>query len=257
MRTSTAALCLLFFFARIEQAVAAEKPVPGKQVEQDYVAVGDKTATARYLLFLPKGYGKSDKQWPLIYFLHGRGESYGPLSLVKKWGPPKIVESKPDFPYIVVSPQCPRKESWKQPRQQKILSGLLEDILKKYRVDSDRVYLTGLSMGGYGSWTLAARTPQKFAAVVPICGGGDPADAAKMKHLPIWVFHGKEDGAVPIKRSREMVEALQKAGSKSVRFTTLEHFGHNSWSAAYASPVLYDWLNRQRVSKNEPDDAKE
>lgn len=229
---------------------AAEKPAPGKQVEQDYVAPGDKEASARYLLFLPKAYGESDKKLPMIFFLHGRGESYGPLSLVKKWGPPKLADKNPNFPYIVVSPQCPGKESWSQSRQQEILIGLLDDIVKKYRVDTDRIYLTGLSMGGYGSWRLAAGHPERFAAVAPICGGGKPEDAGKLKHLPIWAFHGDQDGAVPISRSTDMVEAIRKAGGKLVRFTTMEHYGHNCWSAAYASPNLYAWFNKQTASAN-------
>lgn len=227
-------------------AHAAEKPIPGKQVERDFVRTGEKKPAARYLLFLPKGYDKAGtKKWPLIYFLHGRGESYGPLSLVKKWGPPRIVESRPEFPYIVVSPQCPRSESWKQPRQQKILQDLLDEVVKTYHVDARRIYLTGLSMGGSGSWTLAAAQPKRFAAVVPICGKGDPKDAGKLKSLPIWVFNGDQDRGAPIERAREMVDSIRKAGGKKVRLTSLEHFGHNVWSAAYNSPELYAWLSRQ------------
>lgn len=226
--------------------VAADKPTSGKQVEQQFQAKDDEKATCGYQLFLPKGWGFANKEWPLIFFLHGRGESYGPLSLVKKWGPPKIADSDPNFPYIVVSPQCPGKESWSQARQQKILIGLLDEIVSKYNVDKSRIYLTGLSMGGYGSWRLAADHPDRFAAVVPICGGGDPKDAEKLKNLPIWVFHGTEDRAVPLKRSVDMVEAIRKAGGKSIRFTTLEHYGHNSWSPTYASPELYSWLNQQK-----------
>lgn len=97
-------------------------------------------------------------------------------------------------------------------------------------------------MGGYGSWRLAADHPERFAAVVPVCGGGKPEDAEKLKALPIWVFHGDQDSAVPIKRSIEMVDAIKAAGSDKIRFTTLEHVGHNSWSAAYATPELYEWM---------------
>jgi predicted peptidase len=243
-------LCLTVL---LDSAFADEKPAPGKQVEQTWAAKGDAKTTARYLLFLPKDYGKDPKKkWPMIYFLHGRGESYGPLSLVKKWGPPKRVEKSPNAPYIVVSPQCPGRESWRQPRQLDILTGLLDDVVKNYRVDADRIYLTGLSMGGYGSWALAARMPQRFAAVAPICGGGRVEDAKKLVNLPIWVWHGDSDPAVPLKRSQEMVEAIRKAGGKRVRLTTLEHIGHNSWSAAYATPELYAWMNQQRASKNKP-----
>jgi predicted peptidase len=232
---------------------ADESPTPGKQVEQS-LQVGD--AKIGYQLFLPSGYAEGDKDWPLILFLHGRGESNGPLSLVKKWGPPLIVESTPDFPYIVVSPQCPADDRWSSDGQQALLAALLDEVVKQYRVDADRVYLTGLSMGGYGSWTLAAAHPDRFAAVVPICGGGDPAKAAELKNLPIWVFHGDQDKAVPLERSQEMVAAIQKAGGTQVRFTTLEHIGHNSWSAAYATPELYGWLNQQSISARKEKSSK-
>jgi predicted peptidase len=228
----------------------AEEPAAGKQVEQAYVAKGDKEMTAGYQLFLPKSYTATGKKLPMIFFLHGRGESNGPLSLVKKWGPPRLADLDANFPYIVVSPQCPRKEQWKDDRQQNILIGLLDEIVKKYNVDTDRIYLTGLSMGGYGSWTLAAGHPERFAAVAPICGGGKPEDAGKLKNIPIWVFHGDLDSAVSFARSKTMVDAIKKAGGKQVRFTTLEFYGHNCWSATYASPNLYAWFNRQTASAN-------
>ena len=154
------------------------------------------------------------------------------------------------LPYIVVSPQCPGEESWSQPKQQAAIVKLLDHITGKYRVDQDRVYLTGLSMGGYGSWRLAADHPERFAAVAPVCGAGNPEDAEKLKSLPIWVFHGDQDKAVPFSRSVEMVEAIKKAGGTTIRFTTLEHIGHNSWSATYATPELYGWFDKQRASKN-------
>lgn len=243
--------CALVLVAALFPTFArAEDPAPGKQVEQALREEGKQEARCEYLLFLPEGYGEAGKKWPLMLFLHGRGESNGPLSLVKKWGPPKHVDSDPKFPYILVSPQCPRSESWNQDRQQQILSDLLDEVIKKYDVDTDRVYLTGLSMGGYGSWTLAARSPERFAAVVPICGGGKTEDAEKLKNLPIWVFHGDHDPAVPFERSKAMVDAITAAGGKQIRFTSLEYIGHNCWSAAYATPELYGWLNRQTVSGN-------
>ena len=228
----------------------AEDPAAGKQVEQALREAGKEEPRCEYLLFLPDGYGEADKKWPLMLFLHGRGESNGPLSLVKKWGPPKAVDHNPKFPYILVSPQCPRSESWNQDGQQQILSDLLDEIVKKYDVDADRIYLTGLSMGGYGSWTLAARSPERFAAVAPICGGGKPEDAEKLKHLPIWAFHGDQDRAVPIERSQAMVDAIKAAGGDQIRFTTMEHIGHNCWSATYATPELYGWFNRHTASGN-------
>jgi len=185
---------------------------------------------------------------PLMLFLHGRGESDGPLSLVAKWGPPMMVARGEKMPFLLVSPQCPREDFWSSETQQKRLTELLDDIVANHDVDTDRIYLTGLSMGGYGSWALSARHPDRFAAVVPVCGGGDPEHAGLLKDIPIWVFHGDLDKAVPFQRSVEMVDAIRAAGGEKIRFTSMEHFGHNSWSATYATPELYQWLGRQRLS---------
>lgn len=233
----------------------AEQPMPGKQVEQ---ALQTSQGSIPYLLYLPKNYQAqgqgapaSQGQWPLMLFLHGRGESQGPLSTVKKWGVPYFIAHGVDFPYIVASPQCPpAPKSWPQPEEQALLMALLDHLTNEFRVDPDRIYLTGLSMGGFGSWRLAADHPERFAAVVPICGGGNPADASQLKNLPIWVWHGGADPVVPVKRSIEMVEAIQKAGSTTIRLTTLAGIGHNSWQAAYASPDLYQWLDKQSAAKN-------
>ena len=105
-------------------------------------------------------------------------------------------------------------------------------------------------MGGYGSWTLAAKYPNRFAAVVPVCGGGDPQHADKLKSLPIWAFHGDQDRAVPFRKSVEMIDAIRGAGGTKVRFTSLEHVGHNCWSSTYAMPELYSWMLKQRASAN-------
>lgn len=241
MRTTLAFLCALTLSSL---AVLGEEPAAGKQVEQELKAENGKTIP--YLLYLPKEYGAKETNWPVMLFLHGRGESDGPLSVVKRWGPPRIVERGGNLGYILVSPQCPKAESWAQPGQQELLGKLLDHVLEQYKGNKDRVYLTGLSMGGFGSWRLAADHPDRFAAVVPICGGGKPEDAEKLKSLPIWVFHGTDDKAVPFKRSEEMVEAIKKAGNANIRFTSLEYIGHNSWEAAYATPELYDWLDKQK-----------
>jgi predicted peptidase len=235
---------MAIMFATLSKS-RAEEPQPGKQVEQRLELDGGQTI--EYLLYLPEDHAPEDgdKKWPLMLFLHGRGESDGPLSLVAKWGPPRLVEQGESLPYVLVSPQCPREDSWRRETQQAMLVKLLDHITDSFRVDSNRVYLTGLSMGGYGSWRLAADHPERFAAVVPVCGGGDPEDADKLKGLPIWAWHGDEDRAVPITRSVEMVEAIRAAGGEKIRFTTLEGVGHNSWSAAYATPEVYEWLNRQ------------
>ena len=128
----------------------------------------------------------------------------------------------------------------------KVTLDVFRSVVLRSPVDTGRFYLTGLSMGGYGSWKMAAENPGRFAAVSPICGKGDPANAEKLIDLPIWVFHGTEDKAVPYQHSVDMVEAIRNAGGEEVRFTTLKHIGHNSWSAAYATPELYDWFDRHK-----------
>jgi predicted peptidase len=191
-----------------------------------------------YLLFLPEGYSNdSDKKWPLMLFLHGAGERGSDVNKVKVHGPPKIVQTKKDFPFIVVSPQCPANSWWK-PYE---LTALLDQIQKDYKVDPDRVYLTGLSMGGFGTWELASQNPQRFAAIAPICGGGNPAMARRMRDLPIWVFHGDADRTVPVAMSDEMVAALKKAGN-DVKYTRYEGVDHDSWTKTYANEELYTWM---------------
>jgi predicted peptidase len=216
-------------------------PAPGQeaattQEAKHFEAKIKVTAKLDYLLFLPEGYGKTRHRWPLMLFLHGSGESGTNLAKVKAHGPPKVVESRPDFPFILVSPQSPGR-GWNPDT----LNALLDQIIRKYRVDKDRVYLTGLSMGGFGTWTLAAEHPEKFAAIVPICGGGNPADAKKLARLPIWVFHGGKDPTVPVQRSKEMVEAIKQEGG-DVRLTIYPEAGHDSWTETYNNQELYSWL---------------
>ncbi len=196
-----------------------------------------------YLLYLPPGYeNNKSERWPLVVFLHGAGERGNDLNLVKVHGPPKLVEAGESFPFILVSPQCPEDDWWPwQPVME-----LIEHIKKKQRVDPDRVYLTGLSMGGYGTWHFATRYPDKFAAVAPICGGGTPYLCKRMPHLPVWAFHGAKDQTVPLEESSRMIEALKKAGSTTAKLTVYPEATHDSWTEAYNTKELYDWLLSQR-----------
>jgi predicted peptidase len=215
---------------------ADQKPAPVQQ-EKHFEKEIKVTVKMNYLLFLPQNYEEKDQaRWPLILFLHGSGESGSDLAKVKKHGPPKIVEKKKDFPFIVVSPQSPRG-GW----DPTALNALLDEVVSQYRVDKDRIYLTGLSMGGYGTWALAAAYPERFAAIVPICGGGRTEDAKRLKDLPIWVFHGAKDRAVPLARSKAMVEAIKKAGGDP-KLTVYPDAGHDSWTETYNNPKLYEWL---------------
>ena len=204
------------------------------------------TVTRHYLLYLPKDYGTGqDERWPLVLFLHGSGERGDDTRLVTNQGLPKLVEEGHDFPFLLVSPQCPERGWWTTEENIVALAVLLDEIEQNYAIDPDRVYVTGLSMGGYGAWALATAYPRRFAAIVPICGGGDPAAVCALRHVPAWVFHGEDDDMVPLHKARVMVEALQACGG-NVRFTTYPGVGHDSWTRTYANPELYHWLLDQR-----------
>lgn len=195
-----------------------------------------------YLTFLPKAYKARGEGVPLIIFLHGSGERGTDIEKVKAWGPPAIVEKNPDFPFMVVSPQLPDGEAW----HALALKGILDQVLSTYNVDKRRVYLTGISLGGYGAWDLAIRYPNYFAAVAPICGGGIARAAGSMRAIPTWVFHGKKDEAVPEEESARMVEALKAAGG-NVKYTVLPEGGHiDAWVHAYGEAGLFDWFLEQR-----------
>lgn len=196
------------------------------------------TSTMNYLSFVPKAYSAKGAGVPLILFLHGSGERGTDLEKVKAWGPPAIAEKDPDFPFLVISPQLADGEAW----HALALKGLLDQVLAKYNVDRRRVYLTGLSLGGYGAWDLASRYPDYFAAVAPICGGGIARAVGSMRAIPTWVFHGKLDDAVPEAESARMVAALQAAGG-DVRYTVLPEGGHvDAWVHAYDKAGLFEWF---------------
>lgn len=198
-----------------------------------------------YLLYLPKDYEKQES-WPLLLFLHGSGERGDDLELVKVHGPPNLIAAGKDFPFIVVSPQCPKDQSW-EPIE---LMALLDDIGRKYKVDADRIYVTGLSMGGFGTWRLAAYAPHRFAAIAPICGGGETYWTKRFAHLPTWVFHGAKDEGVPLERSQSMVDALQKEGGNP-KLTVYPDAEHDSWTETYNNPEFYEWLLAQKRAKKE------
>lgn len=219
----------------------------GEQVPEQYKTTRTLKINVNYLLFLPKGYeAGSEKKWPLIFFLHGAGERGTNVWKVAVHGPPKRVAGDPGFPFIVVSPQCPSGERWSND----VLVPLLDDIIAKHAVDTNRVYLTGLSMGGYGTWNLGLTYPERFAAIAPICGGGEMItlllksydNGAALRSLPVWAFHGAKDPVVPLSESERMVDGLKKVGLKEVKFTVYPEAQHDSWTETYANPEFYKWL---------------
>jgi predicted esterase len=202
----------------------------------------------KYLCHLPYDpeQEKSSRKWPMILFLHGLGERGSDLEMLKVHGIPKVVEEMADFPFIAISPQCPEGSWW--PDKIGALKRMLDEVEQKYPVDPDRIYLTGLSMGGYGVWSLAMACPGRFAAIAPICGGGNPEKAYLLKKVPVWVFHGAEDPLVSLESSEKMVKAL-KTGGGEVRFTVYPDTGHDSWTKTYENPELYQWFLQHELHR--------
>jgi predicted peptidase len=219
----------------------------------------------QYRVFAPKGWTKK-KTWPVILFLHGAGERGDDNTAQTRVGiGPAIQKQEGSFPFVVVLPQCPKDRWWTEPEMQALALKALERTAAEFHADSKRTYLTGLSMGGYGSWMMAANNPKMFSAVAVVCGGvrppprlklpeaarpsendADPyaAVAAKIGKVPVWVFHGSADALVPVSESRKMVEVL-KANRGNVRYNEYDGVGHNSWDKAYAEAELFPWFLSQ------------
>ena len=208
--------------------------------------------TLNYWLFLPNDYAvESGKKFPLLLFLHGSGERGSDIEKVKIHGPPKLLaesDKAKDWQFITVSPQCPDNQSW-SPLQ---LTLLLDELEKQYAIDKDRIYVTGLSMGGFGTWGMLYHFPDRFAAGVPICGGFDPTAVERFVNIPLWVFHGAKDNAVKVTMSTDLVEAIQTAGGKNVQLTVYPELEHDSWTVSYDNPELYRWLSKQSRSAPTP-----
>jgi predicted peptidase len=209
-----------------------------------------KEPAIRYLLYLPAGYSSNTERWPLVLFLHGAGTSGNDLEMVRNEGLSKLLESQ-DYPFIVVSPQSDQG-GW----DADALNALLDEVIGQNRVDEERVYVTGLSMGGFGTWELASHYPKRFAAIAPICGGGNPELAKNLQHVAVWAFHGAKDKAVPLSGSQKMVEALKEIGAE-VEFTVYPNTGHNSWTKTYDNPKLYEWLLRHKRFSEKPHESKD
>jgi predicted esterase len=194
-----------------------------------------------YLSYLPPDYDKdSTTHWPLLLFLHGSGERGSDLNAVKIWGPLAWIEKGHPQPMIVIEPQCPEEEWWDPVR----LARLLDKVAAEKRVDPKRIYVTGLSMGGYGTFEFAAEYPERVAAIAPLSGGEDPALASRLKSIPAWIFHGADDMTVPASESIDLAQALQKLGAP-VKLTVYPGVGHEKWDVTYGDPALYSWLLAQ------------
>lgn len=214
-------------------------PCQATEVKESFSMEITRTLTYNYLVILPDDYNPGRK-YPLVLFLHGSGERGEDLELVKKHGPfAKMKDLKTQS--ILIAPQCPMGERWIPEG----LAGLLDQVERTYPIEKSRIYLTGLSMGGFGTWSFAGFQPERFAAIAPICAGGNAADAARVANIPIWAFHGDADKSVTLDKGQEMIDAVRAAGGDP-KFTVYPGVGHDSWTRTYNNPEFYDWLFTQK-----------
>jgi predicted peptidase len=197
-----------------------------------------------YYLYYPENYKKEkEKEFPILLFLHGGGESGDSLVEIKRNGPPKLIVEGKKFPFLILAPQNPYQKKWWNTRA---VNQLLDSIVENNRIDKKRIYLTGLSRGGGAAWEMAVQYPEKFAAMAVVCGMTPVPYASWIdKNMPIWVFHGTEDRSIPISESETMVSKLKEMGH-DIKFTKYEGVGHNSWIQAYRTEELYLWLMKHR-----------
>lgn len=204
----------------------------------------------RYLLYTPPGAATQNaasttQRWPLVLFLHGAGERGDDINLVTVHGPPKLIERGQDYPCFVVSPQCPAGNSsiWTPGT----LLCLLDDLEARLPIDRSRVCVTGISMGGYGTFELARTAPNRFAAIAPVCGGAPPIWAWVLQGLPIWAFHGDADTVVPVGQTRDVIDWLHRVkANPAPKLTIYPGVGHDSWTATYNNPELFKWMLAQK-----------
>lgn len=193
-------------------------------------------AVYKYLSYEPENYD-SNKETDLLIFLHGAGERGTNLDSVKVHGPPKQIENGKNFDCLVLAPQCPLGVWWDEDR----LEETLRSYMSNHKINPRKIYLTGLSMGGYATWKWSCKHPEHFAAIAPICGGGDPENASAIKDMPIWAFHGAKDMVVNISESQAMIDALIALGANP-KFTIYPDADHDSWTETYDNPEFYEWL---------------
>lgn len=205
------------------------------------------TENLRYYLYFPEEYEKNpEREFGLLLFLHGGGESGDSLETIKSNGPPKLIAQGKQFPFLILAPQNPNKKQWWNTRA---VAQLLDSIVEANRVDPRRIYLTGLSRGGGAAWEMSVQYPDKFAAMAVVCGMSPLPYASWIDpELPIWVFHGTEDKSIPFSESSDMVDKLKQMGH-AVRFTAYDGIGHNAWIQAYQTEELYNWFNQQKRKK--------
>jgi predicted esterase len=203
-----------------------------------------RTSIQQYLAYTPKGYDANDKtkKWPLVIFLHGSGERGTDINRVKTNGFPKLcMNNDTDYQFVMISPQLTPNIDWNTWH----LQAFFQEVVSLYNIDPSRIILTGLSLGGGGTWLWANDNPQNFAAIVPVCGWGAPSQACKLKNVAVWAFHGDKDTTVPTSSSVAMIDALKACGANPT-LTLYPGVGHDSWSRTYSNPEVVNWIMKQK-----------
>lgn len=256
--SSSLGLVLLFAVVSSANGSASERKEQIRNMKMS-TAIGGQQLS--YLVRYPQ-VRETKNKFPLLLFLHGAGERGSDVSLAERHGPSKVILSQPSLQNsIILTPQCPAEHWWRSDT----LFALLMEFLHHHQdiVDTKRLYVTGLSMGGYATWKLVSDHPNLFAAAVPICGGGDPSTLmvkhsttgaesfdyetpSRIRQTAVWAFHGVDDHVVPISESRRLVKIIKRAGNPNVRLTEYQGVKHDSWTQTYESEKLYDWLFEQQ-----------
>lgn len=233
----------LLFYLFIYAIVSCHHAIAQSIIRNQSVEITSKDI--KFLVYLPKDYYNDDQNFPLLLFLHGLGEKGENIEVVKRHGPPKLIKNREwnsELPFIVISPQLPSKyNNWPKT----LINNVLEEVIQRYKVNAKKVYLTGLSLGGIATWDYAVHYPHKLAAIVPVCGKGNPSLACNLGNLPVWAFHGDQDKIVKPEGSIRMINALQNCSDRTrsnTKLTVYPNVGHNSWVKAYDDSSMYAWL---------------
>tara|TARA_B100000959_G_C14977039_1_gene621925 strand:- start:13 stop:726 length:714 start_codon:yes stop_codon:yes gene_type:complete len=206
-----------------------------------YKANNEEQVDLGYILYLPAEYENTDSSFPLVLFLHGAGERGDDLEKIKIHGIPRLISEGRTFPFICIAPQCPEGGYWDRPEYVSTLISLVKEMEKEHSVDSNRIYCTGLSMGGLGTLAMAIREPKLFSAIIPVCGGADMENIHKLSELPIWLFHGDRDDVIPLDNSIAIYQDLRLV-NEHIFLTVYGDVYHDSWTETYENDDTYDWL---------------
>jgi predicted peptidase len=242
---------------RIDQTSSPPSREAQNNAFKEMLFVNARNERMRYLLFVPKDYDRQ-KKYPLVLWLHGGGSRGDDLKMLLRYGDEHGIgyfaraDNQSKYPSFIVAPQCPQNRLWGDPdseqptAEMRLVVEILEKVQADFSIDSRRLYVTGISLGGYGTWDIIGRRPAMFAAAVPICGGGNPSKAPLMVKTAIWAFHGDRDESVDVSESRRMITAIRNAGGEP-RYTEYKGVGHNSWERAFTEPDLLPWMFAQRL----------